>query len=240
MSSLADFDVARSFAQVAQDIASHDDVAGTRRHIVELAQSSLDCAGASIWHLTPHGRMVLDAGTDSAFLAVLEQLIGDRPDGPSWQSLKTRQVVHCPDLTIEKRWPDYVRTLLTESRIRSVVAYPLAIDDEHLGVLSMYAERPGHFTDQLIDMGSIFAAHATIALEKARKSERADNLKIALVSNRRIGIAVGVLMAAHQVTDIQAFDLLRVASQNLHVKLHQIAEEVVLTGAVPDWRERSA
>jgi GAF domain-containing protein len=229
------FDVARTFAQLAQDIASHDDVQGTRRHIVERARSSLNCAAAAIWHLREDGRMVLDAGTDHAFLSVLAQLLAEHPDGPSWQALNNRRMTLCEDLTIERHWPDYVETVLAETPVRSALAYPLAIDNEHLGVLSLYSERPGYFTHQLIDMGSIFAAHAAIALEKAYKSERADNLATALASNRRIGMAVGILMAAHKITDEQGFDLLRIASQNRHVKLRHIAEEVVLTGAVPDW-----
>ena len=59
------------------------------------------------------------------------------------------------------------------------------------------------------------------------------NLEIALVSSRRIGAAMGVLMAGHRITDDQAFALLRTASQHNHRKLRDIADEVVLTGALP-------
>ncbi len=70
----------------------------------------------------------------------------------------------------------------------------------------------------------------TEELTRARKV--AADLSIALDSNRAIGAATGILMARHQVTQPQAFDLLRVASQNRHVKLREIAREVVETGAL--------
>lgn len=59
------------------------------------------------------------------------------------------------------------------------------------------------------------------------------NLESALVSARRIGAAIGVLMASQRVTDDQAFRLLVRASQSRNRKLRDIAEDVVLTGILP-------
>jgi hypothetical protein len=60
------------------------------------------------------------------------------------------------------------------------------------------------------------------------------NLQLALTSNRRIGTAIGILMAHRRITDSAAFELLREASQRGHRKLREIAEDVVLTGTLPD------
>ncbi len=60
--------------------------------------------------------------------------------------------------------------------------------------------------------------------------DKAANLERALASNRQIGAAMGILMARLHLTDQQAFDLLRKASQNRHRKLRDIAEEVMMTG----------
>ena len=70
----------------------------------------------------------------------------------------------------------------------------------------------------------------TAELTKARKT--AVDLGVALESNREIGAATGILMAQNRVTQPAAFDLLRVASQTRHVKLRQIARQVVETGAL--------
>jgi hypothetical protein len=56
------------------------------------------------------------------------------------------------------------------------------------------------------------------------------SLQAALESNRRIGIAVGILMTRLQITDEAAFDLLRRASNDRNVKLRVLAEEVIYTG----------
>ena len=66
-----------------------------------------------------------------------------------------------------------------------------------------------------------------------RAEDKVANLERALASNRQIGAAMGILMARLNVTDEQAFDMLRKASQNRHRKLRDIAEEVTLTGEIP-------
>ncbi|HEV2887876.1 MAG TPA: ATP-binding protein, partial [Jatrophihabitans sp.] len=67
----------------------------------------------------------------------------------------------------------------------------------------------------------------------SRAENRAANLERALASNRQIGAAMGILMARLKLTDEQAFDLLRKTSQNRHRKLRDIAEEVTMTGELP-------
>ena len=62
----------------------------------------------------------------------------------------------------------------------------------------------------------------------------AANLRVALSSNRQIGVAIGVLMNRMKVDNQEGFDLLRQSSQRLHRKLRDIADEVVLTGALPE------
>lgn len=61
---------------------------------------------------------------------------------------------------------------------------------------------------------------------------RIANLERALQSNRRIGMALGVLMARHQLTEQQAFDVLRLQSSRRNVKLAELAEQVVYTGGL--------
>ncbi len=67
-------------------------------------------------------------------------------------------------------------------------------------------------------------------LEQAR--DKVNHLGVALESNRRIGQALGILMATYKLTDECAFDLLRGVSQHTHRKLRDIADEVCTTGTL--------
>jgi AmiR/NasT family two-component response regulator len=82
------------------------------------------------------------------------------------------------------------------------------------------------------------ATHATLppgAPASARSwaaEDRSAQLERALVSNRRIGIAIGILVARLLLTDVQALELLRDASQRRNVKLREPAEDVICSGSV--------
>jgi len=66
----------------------------------------------------------------------------------------------------------------------------------------------------------------------ARAQNEVSNLVRALSSNRRIGAAIGVLMATRHVTSEEAFKLLRRASNDCNEKLGDVANRVVLTGSL--------
>ena len=57
-----------------------------------------------------------------------------------------------------------------------------------------------------------------------------------MASHRRVGVALGILMAQHKLTEAQAFDLLRVTSQNTNTKLSVVAEDVIRTGTIRSIR----
>jgi len=71
----------------------------------------------------------------------------------------------------------------------------------------------------------------------ASATVHAEHLERALVSNRRIGMALGIMMERHRLTEDQAFDRLRELSQRRNVKLRELAEQIIYTGDVEKRRD---
>jgi AmiR/NasT family two-component response regulator len=69
-----------------------------------------------------------------------------------------------------------------------------------------------------------------VSAELAAARQVIAELKTAVVTNRNIGAAIGILMARHSLTQQQAFDAMREQSQHSHRKLRDVAEEVLFTG----------
>jgi PAS domain S-box-containing protein len=98
--------------------------------------------------------------------------------------------------------------------------------------------RPRRITaDEMIvaDLLAQAFAYAVDRIHVATKSaERHHNLEMALESHRLIGQAVGILVERHRILPAQAFDRLRVVSQNRNQKLRDLAQRVIETGAEPE------
>jgi len=72
---------------------------------------------------------------------------------------------------------------------------------------------------------------AHLEAEEAFDRDKIAHLEVALTSARRIGAAMGILIERYKISDEEAFDLLRMASQRTHRKLRDVAEDLIFTGA---------
>jgi AmiR/NasT family two-component response regulator len=75
-------------------------------------------------------------------------------------------------------------------------------------------------------IGSILAAHAAAAILANRESQQ---LQAALLSRDVIGQAKGILMERFDLDAVGAFEMLRKLSQQMNVRLAEIAKQVVET-----------
>jgi hypothetical protein len=185
---------------------------------------------ASLTRLPPSGRAITPFATDPVARdvdALQYQLHG----GPCLESLNCETVI-VSDLTDEPRWPAFAEQALETTPVRAVLSYPLT-GAGHVGTsLNLYSNQPAGFADADLDRAALTAAGVALALAGSNHRRRAANLEKALVSSRRIGAAVGILMGRHQCRYDEAFDAMCRASQRSHRKLRDIAEDVLVTGAL--------
>jgi hypothetical protein len=95
------------------------------------------------------------------------------------------------------------------------------------GSLNSYGVTPDAFSDTAQEIGLILAAHASVAVravdERSTLQNLGRDLQQALLSRDVIGQAKGILMERLKVTPEDAFDLLRRSSQQLNIKLREVA-----------------
>lgn len=229
--------LATEFAELAAEIRSEGTEDGGWRRIGQLAVAHVPgCTWSSISDL--HAGAGRSLGASDPIAAYLDQLQYELAAGPCLQTAAAGASVLCADLDAESRWPHFVRRARDETPLRSVLAIRLPGRDA--AAMNFYADRPDAFDDTGVAAASILAAHAAGLLVVGEATEHSTNLEIALVSNRQIGMAIGVLMTHHKITQEKAFMLLRLASQTLHRKLRDIAIEVTETGTLPELPDRSS
>lgn len=84
----------------------------------------------------------------------------------------------------------------------------------------------------LVDRAVALVDRERMGEELASATARADGLETALSSSRVIGMALGVVMERYKLSSTQAFDLVRRMSQFSHLKLRDVADNIVATGEV--------
>ncbi|SDS04293.1 GAF domain-containing protein [Nocardioides scoriae] len=158
----------------------------------------------------------------------LELAIGE---GPCLDVLRDDEPEHhfCPDLRAASasRWPALAERLVEETPVRGVAGFRVRVDDEAVGALNIFSRDPRALTEDSMAQAAVIAAFVSVALQAVRNGQERDTLRRGLDSNRIIGKAVGLLMSSQGLTDDEAFDVLARLSQEMNVKLAQLATDVV-------------
>jgi hypothetical protein len=198
-------------------LVAHDQLAGV--------------TGASITTVR-HAHFTTAAATDER-TRLADGIQYELESGPCLDAIVGETMYRPRDLSTDSRWPTFGRRVSQELGFWSMLAYRLLLPAENaVAGLNLYADEVDAFSDQDAMVGLLLATHGAQAAAVVTLGERVANLNRALETNRRIGVAVGVLMSIHKVTDEQAFDLLRVASQNSNRRLASVAEDVIETGTL--------
>jgi len=218
-----------TFAIMARTLLAEADVQQTLQKIVELAVETVDgCDHAGI--SVVHGRTFTTPAATDDIPRDVDAIQYETNEGPCLSAIREQEVFQTGDLASEQRWPQFAHRAQRETGIASMLSFRLFVEADILGALNMYSKSPDAFDDQARSVGSVFAAHAAVALSSALHDEQMDE---ALASRDIIGQAKGIIMAREGVNADQAFDMLRRASQRLNVKLRKLAEDIARTGTAP-------
>jgi hypothetical protein len=196
--------------------------------LAELAAWQVPCcsgAHAAVWR---DSEVVSAAAThpDLAELADLQFQVGR---GPLVEAADTGDAVSCPDTLEETRWPDYAEAALRRG-VRCSVHLVRELPRGAL-VLSLFGVRPGvldassnPMADMLAAFGGAMLTNAT-AYDQAQRT--ASQLKDAVIARSVVDQAKGILMHALSCDADDALQRLRQESQRRHVKVTEVASEVV-------------
>lgn len=183
------------------------------------------CDHASLM-LMQRGKPITVAASDR-IASVVDDIERATGEGPCLDAITSEAAQVEPDFTTGGEWPALARGVLARTPVRGAMGFRLMADSQKIGALNLFTDTPGLFDKASADSAVIITAFAAVTVAAIRSGEEASTLRRGLESNREIGKAIGLLMALHSVSDDQAFDMLRETSQNLNVKIADLAQSVV-------------
>ncbi|HWI42619.1 MAG TPA: GAF and ANTAR domain-containing protein [Nocardioides sp.] len=167
------------------------------------------------------------AATTDEVAARVDRMEWETHEGPCYDAIMTQRFEWDPDITQGPTWPKLAERVLAETGVRGMVGYRIVVGSNKIGALNLFSDTAGALTQESADIGAILASFASVAVTANAQQEEATSLREGLASNREIGKAIGLLMATHGVTDAEAFGRLREASNQMNVRLAEIARRVV-------------
>jgi hypothetical protein len=190
------------------------DVLGALRGSVEACVDLFGVSGSGLMVADEQNVLRYLISTDGPG-RILEEVETEAGEGPCVDAFITNRVVASDDLATETRWAAITPTVLRHG-VHSVLG---AWDESERQALLRYREV----------VGTILST----ALTARHAGQLADQLQYALDYRVVIERGVGYLMARDGVDAVRAFDRLRRAARANRLKIGEVAQQVLDTGALP-------
>lgn len=148
-------------------------------------------------------------------------------DGPCVDAIEEETPQVETDLTKPNQWPQLAARLVAETPVRGAMGFRILVDKRKSGALNLFSDKAGVFDHESAGQAIVLASFASVAINAVAQGEDVATLRRGLLSNREIGKAVGMLMMLNGIDEHAAFDVLRKYSQDLNVKLADVARSVI-------------
>ena len=224
-------ELSAALTQMAGLVLSRETVDTALTLVTTLASATIaGTTGAGVTIVDEHGKRSKAASNELVEQADALQYEFD--EGPCLTAWRTRQLVRIDDTASEPRWPSW-SSAAAGLGVRAVLSVGLVVDDENIGAIKVYSDRPANYGHADERVMSLFAEQAAILLANSQSLQQARRLSRqltdALVSRDAVVRATGVLMARGAADQDAALMALTDAARRTGQPVQQLARDLLAT-----------
>jgi anti-anti-sigma factor len=222
-------EVAHSLKAIAAIPANRDVVDGALRLVVALARATVGGADGASVTLRREGRLATVAASDQTILDMDADQYATG-EGPCIDAAVAGRWFHAESLEQETRWPAFTPKA-RDLGISAILSSPLLARDQPVGALNIYSRTATAFAAEDQALAGLLASEASAILMHAGLDVTEDQmhgrLHDALRSREIIAEAQGVIMEREDISEKEAFDMMRRSSMSSGKPLLDGATDVV-------------
>lgn len=230
--------IVRAFVELADTLVDDDDIIDLLDRLANHCVALLAADAAAIMLSDAESNLRVVATTDER-TEWMELLQLHAEQGPCLDCYRSGRAVSVVDLAdAARRWPRFVAALAERADYGSVHAVPLRLRGRAIGTLNLFHQQARALPETDLALGQALADVATIGILSERTvrhgEEISEQLQTALNSRIIIEQAKGVLARRGDLGTDDAFDRLRRYARRNHLRLADVARNVVLADLAAD------
>lgn len=195
--------------------------------IVNLTASVMDAKICALWLLDEDTKEL----TIRATQAMSEEYLKDRSillgEGIVGLVAKDKKAVVIENVLEDERYKE--KRLAKEEGFISMLSVPMMVKKKVIGVINVYTVKPKTFSKTDIDVLSAVSNQAAVAIENTELMVKTKIIQEELETRKKVEKAKGILMKEQDLSEEEAFNLIRKASMNKRVSMKDIAEAIILS-----------
>lgn len=216
-----------ALSKISKAITSEFYLEDVLKLIVTLTANVMKAKICSLW--------ILDQNTQElrirATQAMSKEYLQDRSlkvgEGIVGSVAKDRKPIIITDVLKDSKYKE--KKLAKKENLVSMLSVPMLVKKGVIGVVNCYTTIPYKFTKSDIDLLSTVANQAAVAIENTELLVKTKVIQEELEVRKKTERAKGILMKEHNLTEEEAYNLIRKSSMDRRLHMKDVAEAIILT-----------
>jgi two-component system, response regulator PdtaR len=195
--------------------------------IVTLTANVMKAKICSLWVLDEHTKELTIRATQAMSGEYLKKRSLKFGEGVVGLVAKEKKPIAILNILEDPRYKE--RKLAKNENLISMLSVPLMVKKKVIGVINCYTTTKYKFTKGDIALLSTVANQAAVAIENTELLVKTKVIQEELEARKKIERAKGILMKEQNLTEDQAYALIRKTSMDKRVQMKDIAEAIILS-----------
>lgn len=195
--------------------------------IVNLTASVMKAKICSLWLLDEETRELKIRATQAMSQGYLKDRTLKVGEGIVGLVFKEKKPMVISDVSKDKRYKE--KKLAGKEGLVSMLSVPMLVKDRSIGVINVYTVKPYKYTKSDINLLSAAANQAAAAIENTELIVKTKVIQEELEARKKIEKAKGILMREQDLSEDEAYALIRKSSMNKRISMKDVAEAIILS-----------
>ncbi|HTZ11259.1 MAG TPA: GAF domain-containing protein [Candidatus Margulisiibacteriota bacterium] len=196
------------------------------RLVVQVTAELMNSKISSLMLLDPERQELVVKATQSISEAYNKKPNIKLGEGIAGIVAKENKIIILDDVKGDKRYLN--QDIAKKEGLCSLASVPLAVKGRIIGVLNCYTSKKHKFSKHEIDVLSMLASQAAIAIENAELALRARSAEEALTTRKLVERAKDILSQEANIIPSEAYRLIQKQSMDSRKSMREIAEAIIL------------
>jgi signal transduction protein with GAF and PtsI domain len=216
-----------ALTEISKAITSDLYLGDVLKLIVTLTANVMKAKICSLWLLDEKTQELKIRATQAMSEEYLKERSLKMGEGIVGLVAKDMKPVQIPDVSKDPRYKE--KKLADKEGLVSMLSVPMLVKKRVIGVINCYTTAPYKFTKSDIDLVGAVANQAAVAIENTELMVKTRVVQEELEARKRIEKAKGILMKEQNLTEDDAYCLMRKSSMDKRVQMKDIAEAIILS-----------
>ena len=194
--------------------------------IVTLTANVMKAKICSLWLLDEQTKELKIRATQAMSKEYLKERSIKMGEGIVGLVAKEKKPASIYNVLEDKRYKE--KKLAQKEGLVSMLSVPMLVKKKVIGVVNCYTTTPHKFSKSEVSLLSAVANQAAVAIENTELMVKTKIIQEELEARKKIEKAKGIIMKEQNLTEDQAYKLMRKSSMDKRLPMKEIAEAIIL------------